>query len=128
MTSITSIGDILADARRERRLTVKDVERAIKIRSKYIEAMEHNAFQQIAEEAYVVGFLKTYAQWLSVDSDPLLREYRRLLDEERERGRGDKKKGRGLPAGIRVAVIVSIAALVGLALFVWPVLSQVRSY
>ncbi len=127
MTSITSIGDILAAARREQRLTVKDVERAIKIRSKHIKAMEHNAFDQIAEEAYVVGFLKTYAQWLSVDSEPLLREYRRLLDEGNPQGHGDEKKGRGLSAGVKAAVIVSIAVLVGLALFVWLALSQARS-
>ncbi len=127
MTSITSIGDTLANARRERRATVKDVERAIKIRSKYIDAMEHNAFDQIAEEAYVVGFLKTYAQWLYVDPDPLLREYRRLLDEESTQGHGEEKKGRTLPARVIVAVIVSIAVLVGLAFFILPALSQVRS-
>ncbi len=127
MTSVTSIGDILADARRERRLTVKDAERAIKIRSKYIEAMEHNAFDQIAEEAYVVGFLKTYAQWLSVDSVPLLREYRRLRDESSTRDLGDENQDRGLSAGVRAAIVVSIVVLVGLALFVWPALSQVHS-
>lgn len=127
MTSVTSIGDILADARREQRLTVKDAERAIKIRSKYIEAMEHNAFDQIAEEAYVVGFLKTYAQWLSVDSVPLLREYRRLRDESSTRDFGDENQDRGLSTGIRAAIVVSIVVLVGLALFVWPALSQVHS-
>lgn len=128
MASITSIGDVLADARREQRLTIKDVERAVKIRAKYIEAMEHNAFDQIAEEAYVVGFLKTYAQWLSVDPEPLLHEYRRLLREAGPRDYDGEQVGRPDPSSrLGVAVIVSIAVLVGLALFVWAMLSQVRS-
>jgi cytoskeletal protein RodZ len=73
---MTSIGQILADARRKRKMTVKDVEKAIKIRAKYITALERDAFDQISGEAYVVGFLKTYAQWLEVDAGALLDRYR----------------------------------------------------
>lgn len=72
---MTSIGQILADARRKRRATVKDVEKAIKIRAKYITALERDAFDQISGEAYVVGFLKTYAQWLELDANVLLDRY-----------------------------------------------------
>src|SRR3990172_1445536 len=73
---MTSIGQTLADARRKRKVTVKDVEKAIKIRAKYISALEQDAFDQISGEAYVVGFLKTYAQWLEIDPRPLLDRYR----------------------------------------------------
>jgi len=73
---MTSIGQILADARRQRKVTAKDVEKAIKIRAKYIKALEQDAFDQIVGEAYVVGFLKTYAQWLELDPRPLVDRYR----------------------------------------------------
>ncbi|MDP1809114.1 MAG: helix-turn-helix domain-containing protein [Actinomycetota bacterium] len=73
---MTSIGQILADARRKRKMTVKDVEQAIKIRAKYITALERDAFDQISGEAYIVGFLKTYAQWLEIDASALLDRYR----------------------------------------------------
>lgn len=66
----------MADARRKRKITVKDVEKAIKIRAKYISALERDAFDQIIGEAYVIGFLKTYAQWLQLDERPLLDQYR----------------------------------------------------
>ncbi len=66
----------MAEARRKRRVTVKDVEKAIKIRSKYITALERDAFDQIVGEAYVIGFLRTYAQWLEIDERPLLDLYR----------------------------------------------------
>lgn len=66
----------MADARRKRKVTVKDVEKAIKIRAKYITALERDAFDQISGEAYVIGFLKTYAQWLEIDTNALLDRYR----------------------------------------------------
>lgn len=73
---MTSIGQILADARRKRKMTIKDVEKAIKIRAKYISALEQDAFNQIAGEAYVIGFIKTYAQWLEIDGNALIDRYK----------------------------------------------------
>ena len=73
---MTSIGESLATARRERQLTVKDVEKAIKIRAKHIDALEKEAFDQISGDAYVQGFIRTYAQWLELDPEPLIQEYK----------------------------------------------------
>ncbi len=73
---MTSIGQTLAEERRRRKASVKDVEKAIKIRAKYISAMERDEFKEIIGEAYVLGFLKTYAQWLEIDPQPLLESYR----------------------------------------------------
>jgi cytoskeletal protein RodZ len=80
---MTSIGQILANARRKRKITVKDVEKAIKIRAKYITALEQDDFDQIPGEAYAVGFIKTYAQWLEVDETVLLECYREQVGPER---------------------------------------------
>ncbi len=73
---MTSIGQTLADERRRRKASIKDVEKALKIRAKYLTAIEKDAFDEISGEAYVVGFLKTYAEWLDVDPEPLLKAYR----------------------------------------------------
>ncbi len=73
---MTTIGQELAEERRRRKASVKDVEKAIKIRTKYISAMERDEFKVIEGEAYVLGFLKTYAQWLEIDPQPLLERYR----------------------------------------------------
>ena len=42
--------------------------------------MERDEFSEISGEAYVLGFLKTYAQWLGIDPQPLLESYREQVD------------------------------------------------
>ena len=117
---MTSIGQTLADARRKRKITVKDVEKAIKIRAKYISALERDAFDQIIGEAYVIGFLKTYAQWLQLDE-------RSLLDLYREQAGGSGNSGSGLsdfeaqderPRSLRTRVIFGVVLLMIMILVV----------
>ncbi len=124
MTPATSIGELLANARRERAATVKDVELAIKIRGKHIEAMEHNDFKDIAEEAYVVGFLRTYAQWLGLDPDPIVVEYRRLLGGPGYENHSDESNRPSLWRFFRPLPVVSVVIFVGLILLAWSTISQ----
>jgi cytoskeletal protein RodZ len=73
---MTTIGELLADARRSRKATINDVEKAIKIRAKYIAAMEKNSFKDIGADAYAMGFLRSYSSWLGLDPKPLIKQYR----------------------------------------------------
>lgn len=69
------IGDRLATARREKGLSLTDVERAIKVRVKYLEALEDEDHESLPEPAYTRGFLKSYAEFLELDAKELLRQY-----------------------------------------------------
>lgn len=70
-----SIGEVLLRARQERGSSIEDVERAIKIRAKYIAAIEAEDFDVMPGDAYVAGFIKTYAQFLGIDPTGLLETY-----------------------------------------------------
>lgn len=70
-----SIGEVLLRAREERGSTMEDVERAIKIRAKYIAAIEAENFDVMPGDAYVAGFIKTYAEFLGIDPTGLLETY-----------------------------------------------------
>lgn len=118
----------MADARRKRKVTVKDVEKAIKIRAKYITALERDAFDQISGEAYVVGFIKTYAQWLGIDASALLERYREqtglslksaqgLPDPANE---GLQPQGRNRLFFITVIAVVLILAAAKITMWVLP--------
>lgn len=72
---MTSIGEVLAEGRHQKGITPKDVEKYIKIRAKYISALEQNDFDIIPGQAYVVGFIKTYANFLGLDGAELVRRY-----------------------------------------------------
>lgn len=72
---MASIGEILAEARRKQGKSIKDVEKATKIRSRYIEALENNQFDRIPGDVYVKGFIRSYTQYLSLDPEPLIKQY-----------------------------------------------------
>jgi cytoskeleton protein RodZ len=69
------IGRALQLAREERGLSLKQVEQATKIRARYLEELERENFD-VLPAVYVQGSLKTYANFLQLDGEALVRELR----------------------------------------------------
>lgn len=69
------IGTTLRDARVRRDISLQRAEDDTKIRVKYIQAMENEDFDVLPGGTYVKGFLRTYAEYLGIDYQPLLDEY-----------------------------------------------------
>jgi transcriptional regulator with XRE-family HTH domain len=72
------IGETLQRARHERKLTLEQVEEAIRIRARYLAALEAERFDVLPGTAYVRAFTREYASYLGLDPGPLLDR----LDEE----------------------------------------------
>lgn len=124
----TGIGATLREARNRRKLDLAEVEAAIKIRIRYLQAMENEEWDALPGGAYTRGFIRTYAIHLGLDGERLADEYRRssaLTAVERAPQRVEP-----VPAGVRhrrrrmsgpalaAAVTVVLAALlvaIGLA-------------
>ncbi|MBA2442128.1 MAG: helix-turn-helix domain-containing protein [Rubrobacter sp.] len=70
------IGRTLEALRKERGLSLQDVEEATKIRTRYVEALENEDFDALPDRIYVQGFLKSYATFLGLDGEELVREFR----------------------------------------------------
>jgi cytoskeleton protein RodZ len=68
-----SIGQQLRRAREARSLTLGEVSRATHMRAHYLQAMESGDFDAIPSLAQARGFLRAYAEFLSLDPAPLLR-------------------------------------------------------
>lgn len=69
------IGNSLREARERQGLGYPEVELATKIRAKYLRALEEEDFTAIPGDAYIRGFLRTYADYLGLDSDVYVDEY-----------------------------------------------------
>lgn len=78
-----SVGEILKQARLKKKLTLDDVEKATKIRKKFLAALEANAFDRLPGTAYIIGFLKNYSRYLSLDHTVMLALFRREFDDRR---------------------------------------------
>ncbi|MGU7925745.1 cytoskeleton protein RodZ [Streptococcus suis] len=70
-----SIGEVLRTAREGRGWTFVDLQRITKIQAKYLQALEYNDFDFIANSDDVHSILKAYAEALELDADVLLDAY-----------------------------------------------------
>ena len=78
-----SFGDTLKKAREERGISIDQVIHETNISRNYIEALESEDFTQFPAEAYLVGFLRNYSDFLGLDSDKLVGMFRNYrLSEE----------------------------------------------
>jgi cytoskeletal protein RodZ len=85
-----SIGDTLAEARRQAGLTLTQVSRQTRIRESIIRSIEQDDFSPCGGDFYARGHIRSIADVVGVDPVPLIREY----DEEH-----------GAPGSMRAAQI-----------------------
>ena len=78
------IGEYFKEVRLTRGLTYSDVELATRIPQRYLEALEEGNYDRIPGKAYVIGFIRSYAKFLQVDSDELVSYYKEINGIEEE--------------------------------------------
>jgi cytoskeletal protein RodZ len=72
---VFEIGASLREARIKRNLAPADVHKAIRIRDRYLQALEEERWELLPGDAYVKGFLRTYADFLGLDGNLYVDEY-----------------------------------------------------
>jgi cytoskeletal protein RodZ len=80
------IGRFLEQARKERGLSLEEVEQATKIRKRYLAGLEREDYALLPDAVYAQGFLKTYANYLGLDGEALSRQLKSRRKPRRERG------------------------------------------
>jgi cytoskeletal protein RodZ len=70
------IGETLREARMRAKIDVSEVEARTKIRAKYLRALENEEWGLLPGPTFVRSFLRTYADYLGLDSRLLVEEYR----------------------------------------------------
>jgi transcriptional regulator with XRE-family HTH domain len=81
-----AIGERLREARMRQGLDITEVEVATKIRAKYLRALENDEFTMLPGSTYVRSFLRTYAEYLGLDAQLLVEEFRA---QHEPRGEGE---------------------------------------
>src|SRR5579884_3234356 len=74
------IGSTLREARMRARIDIGEVEAHTKIRAKYLRAMENEEWDLLPGPVYVKSFLRTYGDYLGLDSRMLVDEFRRRYE------------------------------------------------
>ena len=115
------IGPRLREARMRLKIDINEVETRTKIRAKYLRAMENEEWDLLPGEVYVRSFLRTYGDFLGLDSRELIDDYRRRYESPtdhepppiappgRERRDRVRPRRRGLPVPTWAIVGVVLA-------------------
>jgi len=123
---MADIGTRLREARMRAKIDINEVEVRTKIRAKYLRAIENEEWDLLPGEVYVKSFLRTYGDFLGLDTrlliDDFRQQYERPSDHElrpiappgRERDR--VSRGRMLPpwliiGAVLIVVIVALFAV-----------------
>lgn len=79
-----TIGQILKKTRLEKNYSIKDISDATKITGRHLTALEENNFDIFPGETYVLGFIRSYANFLGLDPDEMIQIFRGNQMEELE--------------------------------------------
>ena len=72
----TAVGALLRQSREGAGLNIADAARALRISQKYLEALEDGRHTDLPGAAYAIGFVRSYAEHLHLDSDEIVRRYK----------------------------------------------------
>lgn len=68
-------GELLKSERIKKDLSIQDVAYALKLSSRIIQAIENGETDELPAKTFVRGFVKSYADYLKIDSDAVLKQF-----------------------------------------------------
>ncbi|MGA2012346.1 MAG: helix-turn-helix domain-containing protein [Solirubrobacteraceae bacterium] len=115
------IGARLREARMRAKIDINEVELRTKIRAKYLRAIENEEWDLLPGDIYVKSFLRTYGDYLGLDTRQLLDDYRRRYERPSDhelrpiappgRERERRARRRGFPPWAAVVVVLVAVAV-----------------
>jgi cytoskeletal protein RodZ len=83
---MTNFGEKLRRQRESRNITLREISESTKINKRYLEALERNEFDTLPGGVFTKGYIRTFAESIGMDPEPLLEDYR---NERRAKGDED---------------------------------------
>ncbi|OGS43238.1 MAG: hypothetical protein A2539_00110 [Elusimicrobia bacterium RIFOXYD2_FULL_34_15] len=76
------IGLTLKEKRQELKLSIEEISANLLINIKFIEALENNKFSDMPTEVMLLGFLTNYSNYLGLNSNELISEYKKTYTRD----------------------------------------------
>lgn len=109
------VGADLRAARLRRGEDIRSIAQSLRIRRDQLEALEESRYDALPARAYAIGFVRSYAEYLGLDSRHVVERYKAELDR-REAGAADvqfpdaPRDERRLPRGTALIVALVVAS------------------
>lgn len=116
-----TVGEILRRCRVKYNISYDQAEQDIRIKAEHLEALEHNNVDRLPGRVYVVGFVRTYSEYLGLDGEKMVQLLKKQAGRKVEKVKPrisisleeeEEQKTPGLPvvglslAGLLVALIL----------------------
>lgn len=111
----------LLEARTARGVSLEQATRDIHISKSFLEALEVEDYSDLPGDAYITGFIRSYADYLEIDPEPLIERYR--VRQAASSAAADVPPGRRrstLVALLALALVVFAAGVAALVRWVIP--------
>ncbi len=123
---ITNVGSILKKEREKKNITIQDVEKNTRIRSKNIQAIENENWDEFPSRTYIQGIIKRYARFLELDEEKITAYFRREY-EHRENLKFSKRVVKNeftpikkrLVQGVIMLIILGFSGFFGYQLYLY---------
>lgn len=79
-----SVGELLNKERINKNITLKQVEKEIRVREKLLEAVEQNNWAEFSSKIYITGIIRNYAKYLGLDPNKMLIFFRRDYEKKED--------------------------------------------
>jgi cytoskeleton protein RodZ len=116
---LETVGQDLRAARLRRGDEIAQVSRALKIRKDHLDALEEDRLEDLPGKTYAIGFVRSYARHLGLDSDSYVERFKRDISGRHEESTREPApihldEGRRLPQGWRIiAGVVAVLLIYG---------------
>lgn len=81
-----TVGEIFKKKRLEKKIDFDKIEKQIKIRKKFLIALEDNNWEQLPSLAYIKGFIRSYSIFLGLNPSEMIAVFRRQFLEKEKKG------------------------------------------
>ena len=119
-----TLGERLKSAREEANLTLKEVSQSIRVREVYLKLLEEGRYSELPPDVYVMGFLKSYCNYVGIDYKVALGFYSRErgIEENIKKSKEGESLSSLKPFSLIITprlIKISALVVVMLALFVY---------
>ena len=117
------LGELLANARKMRELSQKEIASRLNLREETISALDANDFDKLPDPAYVMGYIRNYARAVGLNADTLISTYVDMTVTEAPQEILSDDKPIVVQAGIKNKFVQIMTLLVtfslAILLFIW---------
>lgn len=124
---VQTIGEMLRNARTKQNKTLEEISEELCIRKYYLNAIENMDFNNIPPMPYGLGFIRSYADFLGLNSDRIVASYRQVMSGETETETNHEERRQEVSSPRLKHIVLGVLGLALLAV-AWSVLPTTSKF